>query len=107
LRAGDQPVWRDPATRYVRRAVSPAGGALPVDLTRISLPPGARVDYPPIPAIEQWVYLLAGRLTFAVGDWAVVLEPGDCARVRLDGPNHLANPGAEPADYLVVVGKLL
>ena len=44
VRAGQQPLWRDPATGYVRRAVSPSGAE--PELVHVELPPGARVPYP-------------------------------------------------------------
>ena len=45
VRASDQPLWRDPATGYIRRqvAASPAG---PIELTEVELPPDASVSFP-------------------------------------------------------------
>src|SRR5437764_1506539 len=44
VRRADQPVWRDPASGYVRRQVS-ASANIPVELTEIDLPPGASVSF--------------------------------------------------------------
>jgi len=41
-RRRDQPVWRDPATRYLRRNVSPPGTGSPVDIVEVEFPPGYR-----------------------------------------------------------------
>ena len=45
LRAAEQPAWRDPATGFVRRSLSPPEGA-PVELVWGEMPPGAGVAYP-------------------------------------------------------------
>ena len=39
--AEKQPVWTDPETGYLRRAISPAGA--PAELIEVSLPAGARI----------------------------------------------------------------
>src|SRR5690606_34023685 len=44
-RADEQPVWQDPETGYVRRAVSPPGTGSPVEIVDVTLPPGARVAF--------------------------------------------------------------
>ena len=44
-RKDEQPVWRDPATGYVRRHLSPAS-QMPLELIRFSLPAGAKVSFP-------------------------------------------------------------
>src|SRR6266511_6247314 len=44
-RAADQPVWKDPATGYQRRAVSPVTDG-PLELVEVDLPAGASVSYP-------------------------------------------------------------
>src|SRR4051812_28506257 len=42
-RRASQPTWRDPATSYLRRTVSPAGTGSPVDITEVEFPSGATV----------------------------------------------------------------
>ena len=44
-RRADQPQWRDPASGYLRRNVSPSGYASPIQIVEVSFPPGARVAY--------------------------------------------------------------
>ena len=44
-RRDDQPQWRDPASGYLRRNVSPSGYASPIQIVEVSFPPGARVAY--------------------------------------------------------------
>ncbi|TIX02506.1 MAG: LacI family transcriptional regulator, partial [Mesorhizobium sp.] len=45
LREGEQPVWRDPATGYLRRHLSPASD-MPLELVKVRLPAGASVSFP-------------------------------------------------------------
>src|SRR5262245_36416083 len=44
-RRGDQPQWRDPASGYLRRNVSPAGVPQPMQLVEVHFPPKARVAF--------------------------------------------------------------
>ena len=61
-RAGDQPLWVDPATGYRRRALSPQPGGR-LELIEIELPAGAVVGYPPQAALtpQEQVWVLAGE----------------------------------------------
>lgn len=106
-RAAAQPVWRDPGTGYRRRNVSPADPALTARLVEVELPPGAQVLYENTPAgpgaVQQQVWLLAGRLALRWGDARWSLEPGDCAAMTLDRPTGFHNPGTVPARYAVVL----
>ena len=65
LRAADQPVWRDPATGYIRRQVA-ASARIPVELTQVELPAGATVSFPAssYAFISQLIWVLTGTLTF-------------------------------------------
>jgi transcriptional regulator with XRE-family HTH domain len=105
-RAGDQPTWTDPATGYVRRALSPAVGG-PVELVEVSLPPGARVAMPAdsYAFIHQQMWVLDGTLVFREGDVEHRLDAGDCLALGPPQPCEFVNPGAEPCRYLVVVAR--
>ena len=82
LRAGEQQVWVDPETGYVRRAVSPLAGA-PLQLVEVELPPGARVPFPAsaYKFLHQQIWVLTGRLTFTEGDIVHELRRGDCLQL--------------------------
>jgi transcriptional regulator with XRE-family HTH domain len=101
LRRADQILWRDPATGYVRRNLSPRGFGAPMELVEIELPPGARVafdnGYPE--ALHRFVWLIAGDLALSIGRESWTLAAGDCLHVRLDAPAAFHNPGAAPARY--------
>jgi transcriptional regulator with XRE-family HTH domain len=104
LRESDQPIWRDPATGYVRRHLSPVSD-MPLELVRVQLPAGARVNFPAASYafIRQQIWLISGRLEFIEGDVVHSLGPGDC--LALGAPSdctfHALGPGA--ADYLVTL----
>jgi transcriptional regulator with XRE-family HTH domain len=105
LRRGDQPEWRDPETGFRRRAVSPPGAGLGMELTEGELPAGASVAYDaaPVPGMEQHVLVLAGVLEFSLGERTWRLAAGDCLRLLIDGPTRLAAAGRGAARYLIAV----
>jgi len=104
VRAADQPVWRDPATGYVRRQVS-ASANIPVELTEVDLPAGASVSFPAssYAFISQVIWVLAGRLTFVEGDVAHDIGPGDSFELGAPVDRTFRNDTAGSCRYLVVV----
>src|SRR3989441_9907181 len=44
-RRDDQPQWRDPASGYLRRNVSPPGVPQPMQIVEVHFPPGGRVAF--------------------------------------------------------------
>lgn len=109
-RRGAQGWWRDPATGYERRNVSPPLDALPFQIVEVRLPPGARVAYETGPRAEpvpQQVWVQSGRLNLQWGAEAFELGAGDCLAMALDRPVAFHNPDAPPAPpahYAVVLG---
>jgi transcriptional regulator with XRE-family HTH domain len=105
-RRAEQPLWRDPASGYERRNLSPAGAAL--ELVEVRFPAQARVVFDNAaasPGIEQQVYLLDGTMTLTVGGEETRLEAGDCLRMALTAPIVFHNPGPAPARYLVALAR--
>lgn len=105
-RAAEQPPWRDPASGYVRRNVSPAGAGSPIQIVDVSFPPGATVAYETgerDPPVHQQIWVLEGRIDVAWGDQRHRLEAGDCLALRLDRPLSYHNPTRSPARYAVVL----
>ena len=68
IRRAEQPIWRDPATGYIRRQVA-ASATSPIELTQVDLPPGASVSFPAASyhRMSHVIWVLAGRLTFEIG----------------------------------------
>lgn len=113
-RAADQPLWRDPATGYVRRQIF-ARPDHPVEISEVEMPPGAHVTLPGsgYGHIRQVLQVRAGTLTLTEGGTRHVLEagdslgfgtPGDAAIARHDVT--FANESAAPCRYLVALTRL-
>ncbi len=103
-RFADQPVWRDPETGYVRRAVSPPSGG-PLELVSIEIPVGARVAYPAsaFTFIHQQIWVTSGALVFHEGEVEHQLCAGDCLQLGQPVECSFANPGPERCTYLVAI----
>lgn len=109
-RAGEQPVWTDPATGYVRRNVSPGAARGAAEIVDVTFPPGGRVVFDNATVsqgIVQQVWVIEGRMEMTVGEETTGLGPGDCLFMRLDRPLVFHNPGSRPARYAVVLSRLV
>jgi transcriptional regulator with XRE-family HTH domain len=105
-RRADQHEWRDPASGYLRRNVSPAGYDSPIQIVEVNFPPGARVAYesgPRQPRLWQQVWVLQGRIELTLSDHRHTLDAGDCLAMQLDQPLSYHNPTQQPARYAVVL----
>jgi len=70
-RRADQAEWRDPASGYLRRNVSPGGFPSPIQIVEVSFPPGARVAYETASratVTHQQVWVLQGTIEIVLGD---------------------------------------
>ncbi|MFI2373682.1 helix-turn-helix domain-containing protein [Streptomyces sp. NPDC018964] len=105
VRAADQPVWEDRASGFVRRSVSPPHGGLRGELVEGRLAAGADIAYdrPPVPGLEQHVWVLEGALTVTDRDAEHRLGGGDCLRLRVWGPTRFRCPGPEDVRYVLAV----
>ncbi|MFE4664881.1 helix-turn-helix domain-containing protein [Streptomyces sp. NPDC056716] len=105
LRAADQPVWEDRASGFVRRSVSPPHPGLRGELVEGRLTPGADIAYdrPPVPGLEQHIWLLEGRVEITAEDTGYLLEAGDCLRLRVWGATRFWCPGPGDARYVLAV----
>lgn len=104
-RRADQPIWRDPATQYLRRSVSPAGTGSPVDIVEVEFPAGASVgfDNQRLAGTDQHIWVLDGTLELELGEEAFRLETGDCLMMRFDRPILFRNPTPHPVRYAVII----
>ncbi len=107
-RRAEQQIWKDPATGYTRRAISPRAG-MPLQLVEVCLPARTKVDFPAVSysALHQQIWLLEGKLTFHEGSDRHELNPGDC--LQLAGAQDCAfeNVSRSACRYVValIVGK--
>ena len=107
-RRKSQTQWRDPASGYRRRNLSPPGIAAPLQLVEVELPPGARIAYESgvreVP-MHQQVWMLEGSVEVTLGDARHRLDAGDCLAMQLAGPTAYRNPGRKAARYLVAIAS--
>ncbi|MFI1411241.1 helix-turn-helix domain-containing protein [Streptomyces sp. NPDC020707] len=105
VRAADQAVWEDRAAGFVRRSVSPPHAGLRGELVEGRLTAGADIAYdrPPVPGLEQHIWVLDGRLEVTDRDTAHRLDSGDCLRLRVWGPTRFRCPGPQVARYALAV----
>lgn len=104
-RAG-QLQWRDPASGYVRRNVSPSGVASPIQIVEVEFPAGARVAFDSGARdmrVHQQVWVLDGAIEVSVGDERHQLRAGDCLAFVLDRPTAFRNRTRKAARYAVVI----
>ena len=105
-RRPDQVEWRDPASGYLRRNVSPGGFPSPIQIVEVVFPAGARVAYETAarPGVtHQQVWVLEGMIEVGLGDERFELREGDCLAMVLDRPITYHNPTSTSARYCVVI----
>lgn len=105
-RRRDQPVWRDPESGYLRRAVSPAGTGSGTDIIEVDFPARAEVRFPGHlsgRSQTQHVWVFDGTIELEVGDGVHRLEAGDCLFMNVADVKAYRNPTDRPARYAVVI----
>lgn len=107
VRAAEQPLWRDPATGYLRRQLFERTNH-PIELVSVELPAGARVGLPAssYAHIRQVIYVLAGELVVEEGGVRRTLESGDCLGFGPPADTTIANESHDTCTYLVVVARI-
>ncbi|WSQ15795.1 XRE family transcriptional regulator [Streptomyces sp. NBC_01231] len=105
VRAAEQPRWEDRASGFVRRSVSPPHSGLRGELVEGRLAAGADIGYdrPPVPGLEQHIWVLAGELDVTTRDVEHHLGTGDCLRMRVWGPTRFRCAGPDEARYVLAV----
>jgi transcriptional regulator with XRE-family HTH domain len=105
-RRADQIVWRDPASGYVRRNVSPDGYPTPIQIVEVCFPPHAHVAYETggrRQMIHHQVWVIEGAIEVTVGEELHALGEGDCLAFTLDRATTYRNRTNGPARYAVVI----
>ncbi|MFI7498669.1 helix-turn-helix domain-containing protein [Streptomyces sp. NPDC049687] len=105
LRAAEQPVWEDRTSGFVRRSVSPPHPALRGELVEGRLAVGSDIAYdrPPVPGLEQHVWVLEGALGVTAQEVEHRLGTGDCLRLRVWGRTRFRCLGGMEARYVLAV----
>jgi transcriptional regulator with XRE-family HTH domain len=107
-RRANQPEWRDPASGYLRRNVSPPGVPQPMQIVEVRFPPGARVAFETGARdvhVHQQVWVLEGAIDVTLGVERHRLHEGDCLAMQLDRPTMFHNPTRKAARYTVVIAS--
>ncbi len=107
-RRDEQPQWRDPASGYLRRNVSPPGVPQPMQIVEVHFPAGGRVAFETGARdvrVHQQVWVLDGAIEVTLGTERHRLREGDCLAMQLDRPTMFHNPTRRPARYAVVIAS--
>jgi transcriptional regulator with XRE-family HTH domain len=106
VRAADQPLWRDPASGYLRRQLFERSDN-PIELVRVELPAGARVGLPASSylRIRQVVWVLEGTLVIEEPAARHQLAAGDCLGFGPPADTTFANESDAPCTYVVIVAR--
>lgn len=106
LRYEQQSQWRDPASGYLRRNLSSANVASPMQLVEVTFPAHTQVAYDFVPCevkVYQQIWLLHGQMQIHLGEQSYTLQQGDCLSIQLNQPIIFQNSTADEARYLVAV----
>ena len=104
-RAGQQPVWQDPATGFLRRSLSPLG-LVPLELVWGEMPPGSEIAYPAASLAfiaDQQLVVISGELTILLGAASHALAAGDCLRFGPPRDVTFRNSGAARCRYVAAL----
>jgi len=105
-RRAEQAIWRDPASGYLRRNVSPHGTGSGFEIVEVVLPAGAHVELDSAtgaPPLDQQIWVLDGALELTLGDTVHSLATGDCLQMHLRGRIAYRNRSAAPVRYAVIL----
>ncbi len=106
--AKDRTPWKDPASGYVRRNISPASFPSPIRIVEVTFPAGAKVSYETSArdsAVAQQIWMRAGSMEITVGKTTHTLNADDCLAMQLDAPVTFRNRTRKNARYVVVVAS--
>lgn len=109
VRHGDQEVWQDPETGYMRRALTPPGAD--PEMITVELPAGASVSYPASSysfVKGHCIWMMSGRLKITEGARLVEINKGDSFMFDLTQTciRTYENPSAsKTARYLVTLAR--
>jgi len=105
-RAGEQPVWRDPETGYLRRQVFSRPDH-PIEIIRVEMPAKQRVTLPAssYTHIRQVLWVQSGSLDITEGSERHALAAGDCLGFGSPAETTFANESNAPCVYVVALAR--
>lgn len=104
LIARSEAQWVDPGSGYVRRAIATTP-AFPVDVTEVSLPAGAKVEFPSssYSFSSHLVWVIDGTLTLHIGSALHRILPRESIQISQPVNVRFENNTTESCRYLVLV----
>jgi transcriptional regulator with XRE-family HTH domain len=105
-RAADQPVWRDPATGYIRKQIFSRSDH-PLEVVRVELPPGQSASFPAssYAHTRHVVWVQSGKLTLIESGVRNVLSAGDSLGFGPPSDVTYANESDKPCTYIVTLAR--
>jgi transcriptional regulator with XRE-family HTH domain len=107
-RRGEQLLWQDPQSGYIRRNVSPPHFRSPIQIVEVEFPAGAKVAYEAAGrdyVLQQQIWLLEGKLELILESGHYKLEAGDCLAMHESQAIIYPNTSKKPARYIVVLSR--
>ena len=104
IRAAMQPILRDDESGFTRRCLSPVLPGRGIDWVLNTLPPRGTAEFVAHRrGVEEYVYVLAGRLKAVVGSELVTLDTGDSLYFQADTRHAFTNVGSRDCTYFLVI----
>ena len=105
IRAATQPILRDDASGFTRRCLSPVLPGRGIDWVLNTLPPRATAGQfvAHRRGVEEYIYVLSGRLKAVIGAEVVTLETGDSLYFQADSNHAFTNVGPRECTYFLVI----
>ena len=99
--AARQPILRDEQSGFQRRCLSPVLPGRGVDWVLNTLPPGTETGnfVAHRRGVEEYIYVLKGRLRAMIGDDQVMLNKGDSLYFQADASHSFSNVGKGDCQY--------
>jgi len=103
--AGRQPVLRDDESGFLRRCISPVLPGRGIDWVLNTLPPEAETGsfVAHRRGVEEYIYVLRGRMRATIGDQRVTLNQGDSLYFQADADHSFLNLGKTQCEYFLVI----
>jgi mannose-6-phosphate isomerase-like protein (cupin superfamily) len=103
--ASHQPILRDESSGFVRRCLSPVLPGRGIDWVLNTLPAGGSSGefVAHRRGVEEYIFVLKGRLKAVIGDRTVMLAEGDSLYFQADASHTFSNPGRTPCEYFLVI----
>ena len=103
--AARQPILRDEQSGFQRRCLSPVLPARGVDWVLNTLPPGSETGnfVAHRRGVEEYIYVLRGKLRAVIGDKEVQLSEGDSLYFQADTNHAFFNVGRTDCQYFLII----